>query len=221
MATEFIPLGDCALVWRLPDSLGAVRAAAEKLRAAKIAGIEEIVPAFSSVGIYFTHPIDLETTAAEILRAVKRLPRGAGAKLKARTIEIPVCYEPVFAPDLGEVAEHCRLSPNEIIALHSRAHYQVRCVGFTPGFPYLSGLPRELAMPRRTTPRTRVPAGSVAIGGSQTGIYSLPSPGGWNLIGRTPLRLFDPERQLPALLRIGDRVRFRAISLGQFEQWPA
>jgi len=218
-ATEFIPLGDSALIWRLPDSLGKVRAAAEKLASAEITGLQEIVPAFASVGIFFTHPIDPETSAGEILAAMKRRRRPARLSIKPRTIEIPVCYESIFAPDLEAVANHCGLSPNELIARHSKARYQVRCVGFTPGFPYLGGLPKELAMPRRPTPRTRVPAGSVAIGGSQTGIYSLSSPGGWNLIGRTPLHLFNPQRELPALLRIGDRVRFRAISAEQFEQW--
>lgn len=221
MAREFIPLGDSALVWRLPDSLAKVRAATEKLTAAEIAGLEEIVPAFASVGIFFSSPIDPEASAREILAAMKRRRRRARPAIKPRTIEIPVCYESNFAPDLEAVANHCGLSPNELIDRHRKAHYQVRCVGFTPGFPYLSGLPKELAMPRRATPRTRVPAGSVAIGGSQTGIYSLPSPGGWNLIGRTPLCLFDPQRERPALLRIGDRVRFRAINAEQFEQWPA
>jgi len=221
VATEFIPLGDHALIWRLPDSLGEVRAAVEKLTGAEISGVEAIVPAFASVGIFFAHPIDPETCGKEILAAMKQRRRSSRSIPKPRLIRIPVCYEPTFAPDLEAVANHCRLSPNELIARHSKAHYQVRCVGFSPGFPYLSGLPKELAMPRRATPRTGVPAGSVAIGGSQTGIYSLPSPGGWNLIGRTPLRLFDPQRELPALLRIGDRVRFQAISAEQFEQWQS
>src|SRR5262249_10853589 len=131
----------------------------------------------------------------------------------------PVCYDSDFAPDLQAVANHCRLSPNDLIACHSSGRYQVRCVGFTPGFPYLNGLPKQLAMPRRATPRTRVPAGSVAIGGRQTGIYPLSSPGGWNLIGRTPLQIFDARRESPALLRIGDNVTFKVISAKEFAQW--
>jgi inhibitor of KinA len=221
MARELVPLGDSGFILRLDDSLGEVRAATEKLLAAEISGVSEIVPAFASVGIFFDQPVDPETTANEIQVALKRRSRRARKVDRPRAIEIPVCYDESLAPDLLTVAEHCRLTPNELVRRHRAARYQVRCVGFTPGFPYLSGLPRELAMPRRATPRTSVPAGSVAIGGSQSGIYPLASPGGWNLIGRTPLRIFDPERESPALLRIGDKVRFRAISVEEFEQWRA
>jgi inhibitor of KinA len=128
-----------------------------------------------------------------------------------------VCYEGEFAPDLAEVAHHAGLSPDEVAQRHAAAAYRVGCVGFMPGFPYLTGLPPELATPRRAIPRREVAAGSVAIGGSQTGIYPSVSPGGWNVIGRTPLRLFDVTRQPPALLRAGDAVRFRAISRTEFE----
>jgi inhibitor of KinA len=103
------------------------------------------------------------------------------------------------------------------VDLHSEAEYRVSCIGFVPGFPFLAGLPKELATPRRAAPRKEIPAGSVAIGGAQTGIYPLRSPGGWNLIGRTPLHLFDPEKTPPAFLRAGDRVRFRAITREEFE----
>jgi inhibitor of KinA len=219
MASELVALGDSALILRLDDSLGKVQAAVAKLANAKIAGVSEIVPAFASVGIFFARPIDLEKSAREIEIALKRRSVRLRKMPRSRTIEIPVCYDSDFAPDLDAVANHCRLSPNELIARHSSGRYQVRCVGFTPGFPYLSGLPKELAMPRRATPRTRVPAGSVAIGGRQTGIYPLSSPGGWNLIGRTPLQIFDSQRESPALLRIGDNVRFKVISAEEFAQW--
>ena len=126
-------------------------------------------------------------------------------------IEVPVCYDEDFAPDLETVAQHCGLEPNEVVARHAAARYGVRCVGFTPGFPFLGGLPAKLATPRRKSPRPAVPAGSVGIGGAQTGIYPLRSPGGWNIIGRTPLRLFDVTREPAALLRAGDRVRFVSI----------
>jgi inhibitor of KinA len=132
-------------------------------------------------------------------------------------VEIPVCYEGDFGPDMADVVAHTGRSSNEIVRLHAGANYLVQCVGFTPGFPFLSGLPRELATPRRPTPRTQVPAGSVAIGGRQTGIYPLASPGGWNLIGRTPLRLFDSASPSPVFLQVGDRVRFRAISSVEFD----
>jgi inhibitor of KinA len=218
---EIIPLGDSALLVRVDDSLGEVLAAARKLEAAKIEGVCDIAPAFASVAVFFAAPRDLAASAAEIQRALRRRSRAGSKSLKPSLHQIPVCYDPEFALDLAAVAEHCRLSPNELVKRHAAAEYRVRCVGFAPGFPYLSGLPRELATPRRPTPRVSVPAGSVAIGGAQAGIYPLSSPGGWNIIGRTPLRLFDATREPAALLRTGDRLRFITINRDQFEQWPA
>jgi inhibitor of KinA len=135
----------------------------------------------------------------------------------APVIEIPVCYDGEFAPDLGDVALHAGLPADEIIRRHSSADYRVSCVGFTPGFPFLSGLPAELATPRRSTPRKEIPEGAVAIGGAQTGVYPRKSPGGWNVIGRTPLRLFDVRREPPALFHAGDHARFRKISREEFD----
>ena len=134
-------------------------------------------------------------------------------------VEIPVCYAADLALDLEEVARHGQLKIDEVIRRHSAAEYRVQCVGFTPGFPFLSGLAVELSTPRRASPRSRVPAGSVAIGGAQTGIYPLQSPGGWNIIGRTPLALFDVQRDPPVLLQAGDRLRFRPISREEFDSW--
>jgi inhibitor of KinA len=217
---EIIPLGDCALIVRVGDSLGRVLAAAEKLEAAEIAGVAEIAPAFASVAVFLESPVDFETRVAAIRAALRgRKKRTSKIAPKPRLVEVPVCHDPEFALDLEVVAQHCRLSPNEIVRRHAAAHYRVRCVGFTPGFPFLAGLPRELATPRRQTPRTAVPEGSVAIGGVQTGVYPLRSPGGWNIIGRTPLALFDVSREPAALLRAGDRVRFRAITREEFKQW--
>jgi len=133
-------------------------------------------------------------------------------------MEIPVCYEPEFGFDLEHVATHASLDGKEVVHLHSAAEYRVHCVGFTPGFPFLGGLNPKLATPRKDIPRKEIPAGSVGIGGKQTGIYPIKSPGGWNIIGRTPLRLFDPQKDPPALLRAGARVRFRAITREEFER---
>lgn len=130
----------------------------------------------------------------------------------ARRWEIPVCYGGEFGPDLAEVAELHGISEKEVIFLHSRVDYRVCFLGFSPGFPYLSGLPAELATPRLETPRKLVPAGSVAIGGEQTGIYPVDSPGGWRIIGQTPHQLFTPLADEPTLLRPGDTVRFVPIS---------
>ena len=135
------------------------------------------------------------------------------------SLEVPVCYDPEFALDLEAVAQHCGFSADEVVTRHAAARYQVRCVGFTPGFPYLSGLPADLATPRRSTPRTVVPAGAVAIAGGQAGIYPLRSPGGWNIIGRTPRCLFDLSREPAALLAPGDRLRFVAITREEFARW--
>jgi len=118
---------------------------------------------------------------------------------------------------LGLVAQHAGRTAQEVVDLHSGAEYRVSCLGFTPGFPFLAGLPNELGTPRRKIPRKEIPAGSVAIGGTQTGIYPVKSPGGWNVIGRTALRLFDPTKSPPAFLRAGDRVRFRSITREEFE----
>jgi inhibitor of KinA len=221
------PLGDSALIVRLADhfdsdtSLDAVLAAVGKLEVATIPGVIELAPAYTTIGVFFdparTGSFDkLKATIEHALQTSLEpaRPRAGGETV----IEVPVCYDDEFAPDLNDVAQHTGLSQDEIIRRHSDAIYRVACVGFTPGFPYLSGLPPELATPRRSSPRKEIPAGAVAIGGTQTGVYPRKSPGGWNVIGRTPLRLFDVEREGPALLHAGDQVRFRRISRAEFEQ---
>lgn len=134
----------------------------------------------------------------------------AGTDAPTRRVDIPVHYGGGDGPDLELVARHCGLHPDDVVQLHSQARYTVFFVGFQPGFAYLGGLPEALATPRLATPRPSVPAGSVAIGGAQTGVYPQQSPGGWNLIGRTALALFDPARDEPSLLQPGDSVRFVA-----------
>ena len=131
-------------------------------------------------------------------------------------IEIPVAYGGAFGEDLESAAQELGLTPDSLASRHSSGLYTVAMIGFAAGFPYLSGLSPELALPRLATPRTRVPAGSVAIGGAQTGVYPQTSPGGWRLLGRTPLLLFDPQREIPSLLAPGDQVRFRRISAEEF-----
>jgi inhibitor of KinA len=218
VSMEVVALGDSALIVRVGDSLGEVLATLAKLEAAQIPGASDIAPAFASVAVFLESPEKLEEAEAAVgavLRQKKRMAKLA----RPRFIEVPVCYEKEFALDLATVAQHCELPPNEVVKAHAAADYRVRCLGFTPGFPFLGGLPAKLATPRRQTPRTLVPAGAVAIGGMQTGVYPLPSPGGWNIIGRTPLRLFDVGREPAALLRAGDRVRFRAITREEFQRW--
>jgi len=143
---------------------------------------------------------------------------GDGVVPEGKRVTLPVLYQ---GPDLGFVAEHHRLSVEEVIALHSTPEYLVYMIGFAPGFPYLGGLPEQLATPRLEKPRLSVPRGSVGIGGSQTGVYSVESPGGWRLIGRTPVSLYDPKGQPPALLEAGDRLRFRPVSAAEYAELEA
>jgi inhibitor of KinA len=159
----------------------------------------------------------LESLKQAIQAALSDNKRRKRQQVPARLVEIPVCYDEEFAIDLEDVARAAGIPASEVVNLHSGSEYRVSCVGFTPGFPFLSGMPKKLATPRRATPRKDIPVGSVGIGGAQTGIYPLRSPGGWNLIGRTPLRLFDPKGNPPSLLRAGDRVRIRAISRDEFD----
>jgi inhibitor of KinA len=133
-------------------------------------------------------------------------------------VNIPVCYDPEFAPDLADVATHTRLSADEVIRLHSSATYRVCFLGFTGGFAYLGGMPEALQTPRLSTPRRAVAAGSVGIAGGQTGIYPAETPGGWRLIGRTPLGMFNPQAQPPTRVRAGDRIRFSAIDRSEFDR---
>lgn len=228
------PLGDSALIVRVADefardpeeSLSAVLAALRALEAAAIPGVIELAPAYTTVAVFFDAAQVVPDGAAQPLfdwlqtkieNALKRRPAVPKPKSEPAAIEVPVCYEGEFAPDLAEVARHAGLSEDEAVRLHSSASYRVTCVGFTPGFPFLSGLPPELATPRRATPRKEIPAGAVGIGGAQTGIYPRKSPGGWNLIGRTALRLFDVQREPPALFHAGDHVRVRKISRKEFD----
>lgn len=136
-----------------------------------------------------------------------------------RQVEIPVCYDEEFGPDLQDVAFQNKLSHEEVIDIHSTGKYYVCFIGFTPGFAYLGGMSSCLATPRLSSPRTNVPAGSVAIGGNQTAVYPLSTPGGWRLIGRTPIKLFSPEKAPFSLLALGDEVRFRKISREEFDRF--
>ena len=231
---EIVPLGDSALIVRVreqfddapEETLNEVLQTFQQLRSAGIPGVIELAPAYTSVAVFFD-PVDVAKasgTASDIFDwlaariGAATVPKRRGSRRSApRTVEIPVCYEPEFAPDLDEVAQHAQISAKEVVELHSAADYRVACIGFVPGFPFMSGLPKKVATPRRDTPRKEIPSGSVGIGGAQTGIYPLRSPGGWNLIGRTPLKLFDPTKNPPVLLRVGDRVRFRAITREEFE----
>ena len=231
---EIVPLGDSALIVRVREqfddapekTLNEVLQTFQQLRRAAIPGVIELAPAYTSVAVFFD-PVEVTKasgTASDIFDwlaariGAATIPKRRRSRRSApRTVEIPVCYDPEFAPDLDEVAHHAKISTEQVVDLHSAAHYRVACIGFVPGFPFMAGLPKEIATPRRSNPRKEIPPGAVGIGGAQTGIYPLRSPGGWNLIGRTPLKLFDPTKDPPVVLRAGDRVRFRAITREEFE----
>lgn len=209
------PLGEAALLLELGDGIDpALNARAHALAAAllrsDLPGLGEPVPGYASLLIPYD-PAQLSYSALsewlhEKYEAVQPLPTA-----QARVVEIPVHYGGDDGPDLDFVAAHNGLTPAEVIARHTAPLYPVYFMGFAPGFPYLGGLDPRIAAPRLPSPRTRIPAGSVGIAGSQTGVYPLETPGGWRLIGRTPLPLFDPAHQPPFLLSPGDRVRFVAI----------
>ena len=232
---EITPLGDSALLIRVAENfdesperaLEEVLTAERSLRAAKIPGVVEVAPAYTTVAVFYD-PAGVIRSGAPIenvfgwleerIRDAMSKKIAKGELSTAAIVEMPVCYDREFALDLDEVAQRAGVDPNEVVDLHSGAEYRVHCIGFTGGFPFLAGLPQKIATPRRETPRKEVPAGSVGIGGKQTGIYPIKSPGGWNIIGRTPLRLFDAQKNPPVVLRVGDRVRFRPITRAEFER---
>jgi len=219
-------LGDSAIVLAWGDTVddGSVAravAVAAALARANLPGVVDAVPAFASVTIYFD--LDrigpMEAFEAALRNIAGQFAAAPAPTIPPRTIEVPVCFGGEFGPDLATVARRAKRPIEEVIALFTSAAYHVHAIGFLPGFGYLAGLHTVLETPRQPTPRPCVPAGSVGIGGAQAGIYPLACPGGWNLLGRTPLTLFDASRAEPSLLRVGDRVAFRTIAAPEFASW--
>jgi inhibitor of KinA len=225
--SRFSPMGDLALIIEFgttidPGLSAAIASAAHRLQASPPPGVTDIVPAYTTLTLHYdpaqigagTTPFDaLVEQLAAWLRAETVAPT-----LPGRTIEIPVCYGGHFGEDLQPLAASLGMSAEELVRIHSGGTYPVHMLGFVPGFAYLGGLDPRIAAPRRDKPRTRVPAGSVAIGGKQTGVYPLETPGGWQLIGRTPIALFTPEAPTPCLLAAGDTVRFVPITAQEFAE---
>jgi inhibitor of KinA len=215
-------LGDSALIINLADEisdssglLARVLSAAATIEGAKLPGVVDVTSSYESVAVFF----DLPHVEPDIEDKIRALVASAGVRVsgKKRRVQIPVCYDEEFALDLDRVANHTSLTPDAIVTLHSSAEYTVACIGFMPGFPFLAGLPQQLRVPRLESPRTKVSAGSVAIANAQAGVYPLESPGGWNVLGRTPLQLFRVNENPPTLLRPGDCVQFRRITRAQFD----
>lgn len=213
-AIRFLPCGDSAVTVefgnRIDDQLnGAVHAFASAVEALGHPAIREVVPTYRSATVHYLPHLLEYAALVQLLRPLTETQGGAGPF--GAPVEIPVLYGGPWGPDLEEVAAHCGMTPEQVIAAHSAPCYRIYMLGFTPGFPYLGGMDPRLATPRRKEPRIRIPAGSVGIAGSQTGVYPIESPGGWQLIGRTPLRLFDLGSDPPILLQAGRSIRFVPI----------
>ncbi|MGB0695431.1 MAG: 5-oxoprolinase subunit PxpB [Rhodospirillaceae bacterium] len=219
------PLGDCALTLTFPaltGTAGALQMAAladriqAETEANRLPGLTDLIPAFNALTLCFDPSVqDGDSLGKALDRLITTAPKAQTAK--ARQWRLPACYDPSVAPDLVETAERLGLSQEQLVAGHSAALYDVPLIGFLPGFPFLSGTPQALHLPRRATPRTQVPAGSVAIANDQTAIYPWESPGGWHLIARCPVPLFNVSRPAPSLLAVGDQLRFDPISVADLE----
>ncbi|MGD6879710.1 5-oxoprolinase subunit PxpB [Bacillus infantis] len=203
-----------------PESNQKVRKAASLLSKKPFRGMIECVPAFHTLAVHYD-PYAVGTLspfeAASSLIAEKLAEQIQLDVNSPRRLEIPVCYEGAHAPDLAFVACSNGLSEKEVIEIHSKRDYEIYFLGFSPGFPFLGGMDPRIAAPRKTSPRLKIPSGSVGIAGSQTGIYPSETPGGWQIIGRTPLTLFDPEREEPSYLKPGDRLRFIPVTEAEFQ----
>lgn len=211
----FFPAGDLALVVELGDAISTeinrkVRSLTDALEEGSIPGVFDFLPTYRSVLVYYD---PLIVTAGEVQDGIKRLLESAEVTDTGtrHIVHIPTLYGGDMGPDIAFVAEHNGIDEQEVIRIHSGADYLVYMMGFSPGFAYLGGLDERLATPRLQSPRTEIPAGAVGIAETQTGVYPMASPGGWQLIGRTPLKLFDPARARPVLLSAGDYVRFVPI----------
>lgn len=219
---RFLPLGDAALSVEFGDAItpelnAQVVALDLALAAAELDGIVETAPSYRSLLICYE---PLEISLEHLVAELRRLLGNAGRVWQAEAVtwSVPVVYDPPYGLDLAEVAQRLALTEEQVIGAHSQAEYRVYMVGFAPGLPYLGPLPDALHISRRVTPRPQVPAGAVMIGGIQANIVPMPVPSAWYVLGQTPLRLFDPDRQDPFQFRAGDRLRFRRIDAAEFER---
>ncbi|MGK6352793.1 5-oxoprolinase subunit PxpB [Parapedobacter sp. DT-150] len=230
--TVYHALSECAVTLTFEQRIDAgvsrrIQWLDHAVRGQPFEGFRAAVPAYATLTVYYDPLIVVNSPTLSGISAFERVvhfltalqDRLADTPLPdERIITIPVCYGGEYGPDLDAVAHQLGLAAEEVIQVYSTAEYQVHLIGFIPGFAYLGGLPERLETPRKATPRVSVPAGSVGIGGQQTGVYPLDTPGGWQLIGRTPLRMFDPARTHPALLEAGDCVIFQPISAEEFRE---
>ena len=218
---KILPSGDSALLVRFGEEISEsmhqqVQSLYDNITESDIHGVSEMIPAYADLMILFD---PLETSFKKLYRTVEHLLQEPIRKINSagRLIEIPVCYHPTLGPDQETVSRMAQLTTDAMIQIHSQSIYTVYMLGFTPGFVYLGGLDKRIACSRKNNPEESVPAGAVGIAGFQTGIYPIASPGGWQIIGQTPVKLFDPLREEVFLCKAGDRVQFVPISLNEFE----
>ena len=222
---RIVPAGESVLIIEFEERIdplvnATTIACAESIQAAAVAGVRDVVPTYRSVAVYFD-PLRTDTDALLERITHEAETAGPGALVAREPLRIPVCYGGDLGPDLPQVAAFARMSADEVVQRHAGATYRVFMLGFVPGFAYLGMVDPDIAMPRRATPRVRVPMGSVGIAGVQTGIYPAETPGGWQLIGQTPVRPFDPRRDDPFLMKAGDAVQFYAIERAEFDRLKA
>ena len=194
-----------------------IAATVQLMREQHINGVTDVIPAFCSLLINYDPRVISYEQIKGRMEALVKIDVTAGDTRK-RVFEIPVCYGGVYGPDIQNIADHAGLSVEEVIQIHTSRDYLIYMLGFLPGFTYLGGLDERIHTPRLANPRIRIPAGSVGIGGSQTGIYPMDSPGGWQLMGMTPVKTYDPDREVPILVEAGDYIRFVAIDEDEFHR---
>ena len=223
MTPRYRMMGDRSLLVELGDDISPatnalVQDLMQRLESAAIPGILELAPAYRSLLVTYNplviSPAALQSRITAVAGDTRRMSAPA-----AKLVTVPVVYGGAGGPDIESVAAHLRIGAEEVVRLHTGMIYRVYMIGFMPGYPYMGELPAALAMPRRRTPRTRVPKGSVGIAQRQTGIYPVDSPGGWQIIGWTPIELFDPQREPPSFLEMGDTVKFEAIGPEEVDAW--
>jgi inhibitor of KinA len=219
-AFRIVPAGESAVIVEFearidPEVNARAIACAEAVQAARLAGVRDVVPTYRSVAVYFD---PLRTDNDALMACLERVAgRAPGPASAARApVRIPVCYGGEWGPDLAAVAAFAGMTESDVARVHAGGTYRVFMLGFVPGFAYLGIVDARIAMPRHATPRVRVPAGSVGIAGVQTGVYPAETPGGWQLIGRTPLKPFDPSRDDPFLMQAGDAVQFYPIDRAEY-----
>ena len=217
------PVGDSALLavftQRIAPEIGAAVAALNtRVLSANISGVDETVPAFASLMVTYDPLVTDSDAVATAMQKLADVPDADSTAENGKLVTIPVCYGGEYGPDLAYVAEYCHLTEEEVVKIHSSGEYLCYMIGFCPGFPFLGGMDPRIATPRRQTPRLAIPARSIGIAGQQTGGYPISTPGGWQIIGRSAIEMFDASAENPTLLKAGDIVHFRSITPEEYAE---